>query len=51
MLKQGGKDVSANPPIPYWNRSSNSIFLRQCTGAVGNLREHVPQAPTMREGE
>jgi hypothetical protein len=51
LVKQGDDYVSANPPIPYWNRLSNSTFLRQCTKAVGNLREHKPQAPTMREGE
>ena len=49
LVKQGDKDVSANPPIPYWNRLSNSTFLRLCTKAVGNLREHNPQAPTLRE--
>ena len=51
IVKQGDQYVSANPPIPYWNRLSNSTFLRMCTKAVGNLREHTPQAPTMREGE
>jgi hypothetical protein len=51
IVKQGDQYVSAKPPIPYWNRLSNSIFLRMCTKAVGNLREHTPQAPTMREGE
>jgi len=49
LVKQGDKDVSANPPIPYWNRLSNSTFLRLCTKAVGNLREHHPQAPTLRD--
>lgn len=51
IVKQGDQYVSAKPPIPYWSRLSNSIFLRTCTKAVGNLREHTPQAPTMREGE
>lgn len=51
IVKQGDQYVSANPPIPYWNRTSNHTFLQQCDKAVGNLREHVPQAPTMREGE
>lgn len=52
IVKQGDDSFApANPPIPYWNRLSNSTFLRQCTKAVGNLREHTPQAPTMREGE
>lgn len=51
IVKQGDQYVSAKPPIPYWNRLSNSTFLRMCTKAVGNLREHTPQAPTMREGE
>jgi Domain of unknown function (DUF4157) len=50
-VKQGNEYVSANPPIPYWNRLSNSTFLRQCTKAVGNLRERTPQAPTIRESE
>jgi hypothetical protein len=49
LVKQGDKDVSANPPIPYWNRLSNSTFLRLCTKAVGNLREHKPLVPTLRE--
>ena len=43
--------VSVKPPIPYWNRLSNSTFLHQCTKAVGNLREHTPTAPRMNEGE
>lgn len=51
IVKQGDDYVSAKPPIPYWNRLSNATFLRMCTKAVGNLREHTPQAPTMREGE
>jgi hypothetical protein len=51
IVKQGNDYVSANPPIPYWNRLSNSTFLRQCTKAVGNLRERTPQAPTIRESE
>lgn len=51
IVKQGDDYVSANPPIPYWNRLSNSTFLRMCTRAVGNLRQRTPQAPTMREGE
>jgi hypothetical protein len=51
IVKQGDDYVSAEPPIPYWNRLSNSTFLRTCTRAVGNLRQHTPQAPTMREGE
>ncbi len=49
IVKQGDQYVPANPPIPYWNRLSNSTFLRMCTKAVGNLREHTPQAPTMRD--
>ncbi len=51
IVKQGNQYVSAKPPIPYWNRRSNSIYLRQCTKAVGNLREHKPQAPRVRERE
>jgi hypothetical protein len=51
IVKQGNNYVSAKPPIPYWNRLSNSTFLHQCTKAVGNLREHRPTAPTMNEGE
>jgi hypothetical protein len=49
IVKQGDQYVSAKPPIAYWNRLSNSTFLRVCTKAVGNLREHTPQAPTMRD--
>lgn len=51
IVKQGDKFVSTKPPIPYWNRLSNSTYLRQCTKAVGNLREHTPKAPTLHEGE
>lgn len=52
IVKQSDDSFApANPPIPYWNRLSNSTFLSQCTNAVGNLRQHTPQAPTMREGE
>lgn len=51
IVKQGDTYGSANPPIPYWNRTGNSTFLRMCTKAVGNLREHTPSAPTMREGQ
>ena len=49
IVKQGDTYDSANPPIPYWNRTSNSEFLRQCTRAVGNLREHRPSAPMLRD--
>jgi hypothetical protein len=45
VVKQGNDFVSTKPPIPYWNRLSNSMYLRQCTKAVGNLREHTPVAP------
>ena len=51
IFKQGDDYVSAKPPIPYWNRLSNSTYLRQCTKAVGNLREHKPQAPNAKESE
>jgi hypothetical protein len=45
IVKQGDQYVSADPKIPYWNRLSNSAFLRQCTKAVGNLRDHTPTSP------
>jgi hypothetical protein len=51
IFKQGDDYVSAKPPIPYWNRLSNSTYLRQCTKAVGSLREHKPQAPKARESD
>lgn len=51
IVKQGDQYVSTKPPIPYWNRLSNPMYLRQCTKAVGNLRNHKPQAPTLRERE
>jgi hypothetical protein len=51
IVKDGDNYVSAKPPIPYWNRLGNSIFLNKCTKAVGNLREHKPMTPTMKEGE
>ena len=51
IVKQGDKFDSANPKIPYWNRLSNHTYLQICTKAVGNLRTHTPQAPTIREGE
>lgn len=51
IVKQGNDYVSAKPKIPYWNRLSNSTYLHQCTKAVGNLREHKPQAPTIRDAE
>ena len=51
IVKHGNDYVSVKPPIPYWNRLSNSTFLHQCTKAVGNLREHTPTAPRMNEGE
>lgn len=52
VLHRDGKDVPGNPPIPYWNRRSNSTFLRECDKAVGNMREHRPQAaPTMRDAD
>jgi hypothetical protein len=45
IVKKGDDYVSANPPIPYWNRSSNHQYLQTCTKAVGTLREHKPVAP------
>jgi hypothetical protein len=51
IVKQGDDFVSAKPPIPYWNRLSNSTFLHQCTKAVGNLRQRGSTAPTVNESE
>ena len=51
IVKKGDDYVSNKPPIPYWNRSSNHDYLQLCTKAVGNLREHTPSAPQMKEGE
>jgi hypothetical protein len=51
IVKTGDKYLPTNPPIPYWNRLSSSQYLQHCTHAVGNLREHKPSAPTMREEE
>lgn len=51
IYKDGDDYVSGKPPIPYWSRLSNSTYLRKCTKAVGNLREHKPQAPGDKESE
>jgi hypothetical protein len=49
IVKKGDDYVSANPPIPYWNRLSNSQYLHSCTKAVGNLRERKPVAPVPKD--
>jgi len=51
IVKQGDDYVSATPPIPYWNRLGNSIFLNKCTKAVGNLHDRTPAAPPVKEGQ
>jgi hypothetical protein len=51
IVKQGDDYVSANPPIPYWNRLSNATFLHQCTKAVGNLRQRATVTPMTNDAE
>ena len=51
IYKDGDDFVSGKPPMPYWNRLSNSTYLQKCDKAVGNLREHKPRAPGDKDSE
>ncbi len=47
VKKKDEEYVSTNPPIPFWNRMSNSEFLRRCNQGVGRLKERESRVPSV----